>query len=314
MKYARPRIFVSRCINFDAVRYNGQMIYSELVEKLKKYCDIVYHCPEFEIGLGVPRKPVRIIASDPKMKDLRLIQQDTNLDITDKINQYSIETLKSIGEVDGFILKAKSPSSAFRDAKIYPSNNPKAAPIAKGPGFFGRMILKMFPFTPVEDELRLNNLRIRDHFLKSIFTFAAFRKIAVKPSMNNLINFHSNNKLLFMSYNQRIMKELGLITANHEKKEVKEIFKNYEIKLKELFKKIYTEKNFVNVFQHAFGYFSKDISVPERKFILQSFEKYRKGECPLIVPLMLLKNNIIRFNIRYLENQTFFEPYPEFLG
>ena len=52
---------ISRCIDFDSCRYNGQVIRASLREELEPHVDFVPICPELEIGLGVPRDPVRLV-------------------------------------------------------------------------------------------------------------------------------------------------------------------------------------------------------------------------------------------------------------
>ena len=47
---ARPRIVVSRCLGFDACRWNGEMIRDAFVESLKPHVDFVTFCPECETG------------------------------------------------------------------------------------------------------------------------------------------------------------------------------------------------------------------------------------------------------------------------
>ena len=60
--FARPRVVISRCIDFDSCRYNGQVIRASLREELEPHVDFVPICPELEIGLGVPRDPIRLVA------------------------------------------------------------------------------------------------------------------------------------------------------------------------------------------------------------------------------------------------------------
>ena len=55
------RIVISRCIDFDACRYNGQVIRASLREELEPHIELRPICPELEIGLGVPRDPVRLV-------------------------------------------------------------------------------------------------------------------------------------------------------------------------------------------------------------------------------------------------------------
>jgi uncharacterized protein YbgA (DUF1722 family) len=62
---------------------------------------------------------------------------------------------------------------------------------------------------------------------------------------------------------------------------------------------------------HALGYFSKELSSLEKSFFLDNLEKYREGRIPLLVNINLIKSWILRFNVEYLDKQTFFQPYPE---
>jgi len=70
---------------------------------------------------------------------------------------FAYSFLDSLDEIDGFILKRRSPTSAIRDARIYPSIENKVAPILKGPGFFAATVIERFPHLAVEDEGRLRN-------------------------------------------------------------------------------------------------------------------------------------------------------------
>ena len=60
-EFVRPKVVVSRCLGFDHCRYNGDMISSPIVANLREYVDFLPVCPEVEIGLGIPRYPIRII-------------------------------------------------------------------------------------------------------------------------------------------------------------------------------------------------------------------------------------------------------------
>jgi uncharacterized protein YbbK (DUF523 family) len=112
--FPKPVVVVSKCVTFESVRWNGQIIASELVEKLKPYVDFVPVCPEVEIGLGVPRNPVRIVLVNGEK---RLLQPATGLDFTDKMKKFSESFLNSLDAIDGFILKSGSPSSGFKNVK-----------------------------------------------------------------------------------------------------------------------------------------------------------------------------------------------------
>jgi len=114
-EFWKPVVVVSKCITFEPVRWNGQIIASEFVEKLKAYVNFISVCPEVEIGLGVPRDPVRIVLVNGEKK---LLQPATGFDFTEKIAKFSESFLDSLEAVDGFVLKSASPSSGFKNVKV----------------------------------------------------------------------------------------------------------------------------------------------------------------------------------------------------
>jgi uncharacterized protein YbbK (DUF523 family) len=118
------------------------------VKKLRPYVDFVPICPEVEIGLGVPRNPIRIVLVNGEK---RLMQPATGLDFTDKMKEFSETFLTSLDSVDGFILKSGSPSSGFKNVKVYPSIE-KVSSVSKAPGFFGEVVLQKYPNLAIEDE------------------------------------------------------------------------------------------------------------------------------------------------------------------
>lgn len=62
---------------------------------------------------------------------------------------------------------------------------------------------------------------------------------------------------------------------------------------------------------HIFGYFSQELNPSEKKFILDSFDKYRKSRVHLSVPVNLLKTYVLRFQDKNLVDQTIWEPFPD---
>jgi uncharacterized protein YbgA (DUF1722 family)/uncharacterized protein YbbK (DUF523 family) len=305
--FLKPIIVVSRCLGFEAVRYNGAIIHDAFIKKLAPYVEYITVCPEVEIGLGVPRDPVRVVEIEGQK---RLIQPATNGDFTDKMNRFSEKFIKSLSEVDGFIMKSRSPSSGIKDVKIYARfmNSPV---IGKGAGLFGGKILEHFPNLPIEDEGRLLNLRIREHFLTSIFTLTSFRKVIKVGAMKELVKFHSENKLLLMSYNQKEMRLLGKIVANHEQEKPDKIISEYGEHLKLALLRQPREGAHINTMMHAMGYFSDKLTAKEKSHFLGMLEKFRNKKVTLPAVAGILHSWTIRFEEKYLLDQTFFEPFPE---
>jgi uncharacterized protein YbgA (DUF1722 family)/uncharacterized protein YbbK (DUF523 family) len=304
--FAQPKILVSKCIEFDSCRYNGQMISSDFVKKLKKFVDFKPVCAEVEIGLGVPRNPIRIVE---KKGIIKLVQPETKKDVTKDMIEFSNKFLDDL-KIDGVILKSKSPSCGIKDVKIFPTEE-QSAPLRRDKGFFGGAVIEKFPLCPVEDEDRLRNHIIKEHFLRRIFTYASFRDVKKKKSINELIKFHSKNKFLIMSYNQKELKELGNITANKDKKPIIDVLTSYEYHLKLAFSKSPRCTSNINVLTHTFGYVSGKLNIEEKNLFFDSLEQFREGHIGLTAPINIMKSWIVRFDEEYLKEQTYFTPYPD---
>ncbi len=303
--YQKPNIVVSKCIEFESCRYNGLIIASPLVKTLKDYVEFSPICPEVEIGLGIPRDPIRLVNIEDK---INLIQPSTDRNLTQKMNEFSKEFLSSVENIDGFILKNKSPSCGVKAVRVYPPGNSR--PRTDGIGLFAESVFNEFPYAPVEDEGRLRNLQIREDFLTSIYTFSDFRVVKKSQKLSELIEFHSKNKYLLMAYNQNLMKELGKLIGDQNNYSENQLFQKYHDLLGKTLKNPPQAPSNINMMMHAFGHLSNKLTHEEKSFFLDSMEQYRQGVMPLLVCLNLLKSWVIRFDEEYLSQQTFFQPYP----
>lgn len=309
-KNVRPGVLVSRCISFEHCRWNGDMIASPYIEKLKNHIDFITVCPESDIGLGVPRKPVRLVHSD---HGIDMVQHETGRICTDIMNEFSSTFFMSLQSIDGFIYKEKSPSCGMSNVKIHSGIEGGAAVRETGSGLFGAAFKFAFPLTPVCSEGHLYNFMLREHFYTQIYTLARFRSIFDNPVMKHLVEFHARHKLILMSYHQTIMRQLGKLVANHEQHNTEIVFDEYRALLCKALAKPPKIVSPINVLMHAMGYFSEKISAAEKKFFLDTLEQYRHKKIPLSVCNAIIKSWIVRFNEQYLAAQYFFEPYPEAL-
>ena len=306
-EFPKPRIVISKCIGFEACRYNGGIVQDKFVESLGPHVEFISVCPEVEIGLGTPRAPVRIVSSGDSFK---LIQPSSGLDVSGKMREFSRGFLDGLEEVDGFILKNRSPSCGFTDVKFY-AGPEKGAPIGKTAGFFGGAVLEKFGDRAVEDEGRLKNLNIREHFLTSIFAFARFRRLRESASMRDLVSFHAANKLLLMAYSQTKLRQLGRVVANADGKRIHAVLELYGSYFRQAFHKPPRRVSPINVLMHALGYYKKELSAREKLHFLEMLEAYRYGKTPLSNAVSIMRSWVMRFETEYLYGQTFFSPFPE---
>ena len=309
-EYARPRVVVSRCIEFDPCRYNGAKVPSPTVARLRAHADCIPVCPEVEIGLGTPRATVRIVREGGVD---RLVQPATGRDVTGEMSAFSARFLDSLPSVDGFILKGGSPTSGTGGVRVYPSTERSVA-IDRTAGFFAREVLKRFPELPVEDELRLNNHRIRDHFFVGIFTLAAFRAVEQTGNREGLVKFHAANKYLLMACHQQLTRQMGRLVASRVEAGPEALFARYRQMLCSALARTPRYTGNVNVLLHALGHFRDRITGDENEYCLRLIDRYKHGHATLAEPRDLLRSWVIRFGEPHLMNQTFFAPYPVVLA
>jgi uncharacterized protein YbgA (DUF1722 family)/uncharacterized protein YbbK (DUF523 family) len=307
MSYSsKPVVVVSKCIGFECCRYNGQYIHSDFVNTLKPYVNYMSICPEMEIGLGVPRGTLRLVSAKDQIE---LFQPSTGKDYTEEMLNFSEDFFSSLQEIDGFILKSRSPSCGIKDVKIYLGKE-KVSGTIKGSGIFGKAVSGRFPHLPVEDEGRLTNFRVREHFLTKLFTMFSFRQVKYSNSISQLAKFQSYNKYLLMAYHQREQKALGKIAANHENMPFNKVVEEYEKHLAMAFAMPPRYTTLINSMMHILGYFSDELTHEEKAFMLDTFEKYKDKKVPLSVPLHILKSYAIKYKQTYLLDQTIWNPYP----
>ena len=304
MNFIKPQIIISKCLEFDACRYDGQLISNRYIKKLKEFIDFNPICPEVEIGMGIPRDTIRIVENNNKKI---LYQPETDKDFSIDMNKFSEKFLKKINYIDGFILKADSPSCGIKSAKIYPKKHNVPAS-RRGPGLFTEKIIDKFPMHPMEEEKRLNNIFLREHFYTAIFTVADFRNV---NNFNLLYKYHAKHKYLFMSYNQTLMTKMGKIAANQTKEKIEDVLNDYYNSLLLLFTKKSRHTSNINSLMHVLGYFKKVITKPEKKYFLEVLEEYNMKKIPLSAPNSILYSWILRFDNQYLKNQSFFNPFPQ---
>jgi uncharacterized protein YbgA (DUF1722 family)/uncharacterized protein YbbK (DUF523 family) len=307
---SKPIVVVSRCLGFEHCRWNGEIVKDEFVARLVPYLELQTVCPEMEIGLGVPRDPIHI---ESLRGVLSLVQPATGRDVTRDMLDFCERFLGSLAEVDGFLLKFRSPSCGPGDVKIYASGG-KSGAMDKGSGFFGGAVLAAFPDLAVESEGRLKNFRIREHYLTRLFATARLRAMQRAGAMRDVVDFHARNKLLLMAYNQSELKVLGRIVANHEHVKIEQLIPSYRKHFARALSKTPRYTSNINVLMHALGYFSREITSREKSYFLETLERYRAGSIPLSAVNSIVNSWIVRFDQAYLQQQTFFTPYPEELA
>ncbi len=303
--FPHPIVIISKCLGFEHCRYDGQMVPYDIVKDLRPFVEFITVCPECEIGLGVPRDPIRLVHRET----MRLVQPSTGQDITNRMQVFVSDFLDNLPDVDGSILKSKSPSCGFRTTKVFSSAEAQDPVHRHGTGFLAKGILDRFANLTYADEASLMDKRIREHFLTSLFIQADLR--LHHSSIQELMDFQTRNKLLLMAYDQRQLKVLGRILADHKHRSFTENVTAYVNTLQGMTSVPPSRSNFTNAFMHALGYFSHRLGSDKRQYLLDCIEAYRKGTLTLWELRKAMIPWIVEFHVDYLTDQTLFYPYPE---
>ncbi|MDI6845549.1 MAG: DUF523 and DUF1722 domain-containing protein [Candidatus Saccharicenans sp.] len=293
----KPTVVISACLNGYFNRYNGGTVSDDQVNALKPRFELVNVCPEVEIGLGIPRKTLSLFRIGNR---IQAIQKETGLDLTEKLAEFSEKKISTLPDVDGFILKARSPSCGVKSAKVF-GNLEGTSILGKDDGIFAATARKLRPHLPLIDEGRLNNRGLRWEFLARVYLHFYFRKSS--QDIKSLIDFHSKAKYLFMSICQKDLKTLGQILAAHRKGNFEETLSAYRQTFYRLLSRPIRKSNLINALSHMFSYASPQLTPAERKHFIKLLDQYRSGETDFVTIIEFLRAYGYRFNLPYLLDQ-----------
>jgi len=298
---------VSSCLMGERVRYDGgHKGHSYITRTLGEYFEFYPFCPELKIGLGIPRKPIRLTRN--ASKDVICVEiDDRSKDYTAKLRDCADEQKAWQSKLCGYILKKDSPSCGMERVKIWD----EVMPIREGVGIYADQMMKNFPYLPVEEEGRLGDAVLRENFIQRVFVLRRWYRMEEEGiSVGSLVNFHARHKLIIMSRHQDKYRELGRLVAGTTKENLEENTRQYLLQLMDALKIRATRKNHVNVLQHIQGYLKNYLDKDDKQELRQTIENYRLGQLPLIVPITLLNHFFRKHPDEYISNSWYMNPYP----
>jgi uncharacterized protein YbgA (DUF1722 family)/uncharacterized protein YbbK (DUF523 family) len=302
------RLGISTCLLGENVRYDGgHKLDRFLTDTLGQYVDYVPVCPEVECGLPIPRESMHL-EGDPESP--RLVTLRTKQDMTERMVNWARRRVVELEKegLCGFIFKSDSPSSGMERVRVY---NEKGMPVKKGVGMFARIFMEYYPLLPVEDEGRLHDPKLRENFVERIFTLKRWREVlAKKESRRNLVDFHTQHKLLILSHSPKHYQIMGKLVAKAKEIPLKDLFQQYQTILTEALLLKTTPKKNGNVLMHMMGYFKEQLSSDEKQELLEVMDHYRQEYIPLIVPMTLVNHYVRKYDQPYLKQQVYLNPHP----
>ncbi len=306
------RIGISSCLLGNQVRFDGGHKRDRFItDTLSEYCEFVPVCPEVECGLPIPRETMRLVGT---VESPRLMTGKTKIDHTPRMKEWMERRLERLAEDDlvAFIFKTKSPSSGLRAVKVYKEDGNVVS--YKGSGLFARGFTERFPDVPVEDEGRLHDPGLREKFIETIFVLQRWRQGPRDGGPGDLVDFHTRHKYTLMAHGQEKLRAMGKIVARIGGEDFAALKEEYfRLLLQSLELRKTVKKNY-NVLLHMIGYFKTDLTADEKQELLETADRYYKGQAPLVVPLILVNHYVRKYDKEYLAGQWYLNPHPVEMG
>ncbi|HET9552926.1 MAG TPA: DUF523 domain-containing protein [Anaeromyxobacteraceae bacterium] len=165
---AKLRVGVSACLLGQEVRWDGRHKRdAALLGALGPLVEWVPVCPEVELGLGVPREPIRLTGLPAAP---RLVGDRSLADHTEAMAAYARRRAAELSalQLDGYVTKRGSPSCGLAGVPVHPAPGAAGEARPEGVGAFVRALREALPGLPIEEEEALHDPARRAEFVERL--------------------------------------------------------------------------------------------------------------------------------------------------
>jgi len=304
----RLRVGISACLLGQEVRWDGGHKRDRfLAETLGALVEWVPVCPEVELGLGIPREPIRL-EGDPAAP--RLVGVRSRRDHTAAMARLARARADALARLDlvGYVFKKDSPSCGMERVRVHGG---RGAPARRGVGAFARVLMERLPLLPVEEEGRLRDAGLRESFVERVLAYARWRDFAgARPTRGGLVRFHTIHKLALLAHAPAAYRRLGALVAHAKERPLGAVLAEYGDAFMAALRTRATPARHANVLEHMLGWVSTELRPVEREEMVEAIAAHRRGRVPLLVPLTLVLHHVRRLDVGYLAAQTYLDLHP----
>jgi uncharacterized protein YbbK (DUF523 family)/uncharacterized protein YbgA (DUF1722 family) len=305
-------IGLSACLLGEQVRYDGgHKRNAFLLAELAPHVRFVPVCPEVGIGLGVPRESIRLVQ---RGDGVRLLGS-AGADHTDAMRRWADTVIGELRERDlsGFVLKKGSPSCGLERVRVWDEGLKRASRPTRG--VFAQALVEAMPSLAIEEEGRLNDPGLREHFVDRVFGHARVRDFfAGRWTAEGLIRFHSAEKAAVLAHDAETARRLGRLVAGQSRLQPEQLARSYRALHGAAFEKPATPGRQANALMHLAGHLKGGLGSCDRQELREAIDDYRIGLVPVAVPLALLSRHLRAAGTDWARSQTYLRPYPKQLG
>ncbi|MFK8018413.1 MAG: YbgA family protein [Pseudomonadales bacterium] len=304
----RLKVGISACLAGQNVRYDGASKRFKQRKAMEEFVDFQPYCPEMAIGLGVPRKTLRLVGDVEKPS---IVEGSGTLDVTSKLTDYAnsvADVLQRDDNLSGFIVCKGSPSCGMAGVKRYNETGGVLGHDASG--IFTAQLMRRLPTLPVEEDGRLNDKGLMESFLTRAHVKQRWQ-VMLKAGLTakSLLAFHSEHKFLLLAHNQNMYRTLGKLLADLSSKSLEDLSVEYFSAFMKAMNQVPTAGQHANVLMHLQGYVKDSLSERERAELASVILDYSNGRLPRQAPMTLIKHHLANNPNLWAQSQHYLEPF-----
>lgn len=154
----------------------------------------------------------------------------------------------------------------------------------------------------------MNQQRFDDSTLIRIFALHELHRLKEHGlTRGALLDYHSRYKLVFLAHSQPEYRKLGPFVADiHQWQNLDDFYNQYYQRVIVLLSSRQPARSHQR-FDARSGYFRPHIDSTERQQLAALIDSYRRGEQPLLAPLMRIKHYMALYPDAWLSGQRYFE-------
>jgi uncharacterized protein YbgA (DUF1722 family) len=207
------------------------------------------------------------------------------------------------------VLKKDSPSCGMTRVKLYGEKGRAARREASG--LFAAALHAAWPSLPLEEEGRLHDPALREHFLERVFAYRRLQDLfRGRWTAARLVAFHAAHELQLMAHSPSACAELGRLVAAQSRIPRAALRRRYSEDFMGALAKVATRGRNASVLRRAAGQLKGCLDAPARAELAGLIGDYRRGLVPLAAPIARLHHHARANAVETLEVQTFLEPDP----
>jgi len=281
---------ISGCLLGEPVRFDGgHKRNAYIVQTLGRYFEFKSFCPEVDIGLGVPRDTLGLI--EKKGEQRIVFNKDTKHDLTKALKESVARQAQWQRDICGYILKSRSPSCGIQNVELIQ----KDIISLSGIGIYAAGLMQNFPNLPVESEDRLENIELRNNFIRRIFVYRRWKILTnTKPGLRDVQHFHRQHSSLLMASDSERYKQLTCWLEKPLELKSDTLISDYEKQLMSILKTLATRKNNTHVLKQLTKKLSPQLNTEDKDKTEEIVRNYNRG---------LLSFNIATGQIRQYQQQ-----------